>query len=154
MQRLLLLTFKYIMRTLFKEQYQQSALQYSPGPNMGLIGLLRLMLRGDTHTTINPKQLLKKTEKHGSFIIVDIRSKKAFDEGHILNAVNIPLKNLVLADDFPFAKDVEIIVICYLGVTSREAISILAEQGYTNLTNMIGGMGAWEYGKVQTYATR
>lgn len=149
----LLKVFKCIMKALFKEQYQKSALEYSPGPHMSLFALLRLIWKGETHTTINSKQLKNRIDNNGAFTIVDIRSKKSFDEGHILNAVNIPLKQLVMTDDFPFSKDTELIVVCYLGVTSREAINILAAQGYRKVTHMVGGMGTWDYGKEQAHAT-
>lgn len=153
-QKLFIRIFRFVMNTLFKERSQKSAIQYSSGPGMSTIKLLGLTWKRNTHKHINPKQLQQKINRENGFVLLDIRARKAFDEGHIANAVNIPLRKLLRAEDFPFSKGAEIIVICYLGITSREAITILAEQGYKNLTNMDGGMGAWDYEKEQTVRAR
>lgn len=137
------------MRVLFKEHYTQSAVQYSPGPDLSLFKMIKLIWNKGKYRSINPNQLHKIIMMHRSPTIIDIRSEQAFEQGHIRNAVNIPFKNIILSDSLPFSKKSEIIVTCYLGITSREAIALLSAQGYSNLTNLNGGMGAWNYEREQ-----
>ena len=150
-QILLIRLFKFVMSTLFKERFKKSAMQYSSGFDISAIKLLNLIWGENTHKHIKPHQLQQKISRENDLTILDIRTKKAFDDGHIENAVNISLRKLLLSDgNLPFSKDTKIIVICYLGMSSREAILLLAEQGYKNLINLDGGMGAWGYEKTIT----
>lgn len=148
--RLLISLFKFVMITLFNKRFQRSSMQFSPGPALPLKQLLKLVWKDNTHLSIKPKQVQQRITEDSDFILLDIRSKKSFKEGHITNAVNIPLRKLFRMEELPFPKNAEIIVICYLGVTSKEAITVLAEHGHTNLINMAGGMGAWEYEQERT----
>ncbi|MDK2917516.1 MAG: hypothetical protein PWQ37_249 [Candidatus Petromonas sp.] len=88
-------------------------------------------------------------EKHMSegAILVDIRNEDAYKEGHIKGALNIPMKSL------PFRmseldKNKDILVICYVGGSSRVASKILSKAGF-NVKNVNGGMKAWK-GEVVT----
>ena len=79
--------------------------------------------------------------------LVDIRNNSAYSAGHIEGAVNIPIKSL------PFKmkeldKDKPVVVICYVGGSSKMASKLLSKSGYT-VKNVIGGMQAWN-GKVVT----
>lgn len=149
MQTGLIHALKVILRIFSKEQYVQSGVQYSPGPVLSLVKIVRLIWNRGRYRSISPNQLHKIMRMHHSLTILDIRSRQAFEQGHIRNAVNIPLKNIIMAESLPFSKTTEIIVTCYLGVTSREVISLLSAQGYRNLINLNGGMGAWKYEREQ-----
>jgi len=150
-QILLIRIFKFVMSTLFKERFQKSAMKYSSGFDITIIKLLNLMWRKNTYKHIKPHKLQQMISTENNLTILDIRTKKAFDDGHIENAVNISMRKLFLsAENLPFSKNTKIVVICYLGVSSREAILLLAEQGYKNLINLDGGMGAWDYEKTIT----
>ncbi|MCP3932378.1 MAG: rhodanese-like domain-containing protein [Bacteroidetes bacterium] len=142
--------FKLLMNTLFNERFRRSSLQFSPGSDLGLRQLLGLIWKRNTHNRLNPKQLNRKIKKGDDFVLLDIRSKKSFAAGHISNAVNIPLRRFFKIERFPFSRDTEIILICYLGIMSKEALSILADHGYKKLTNIDGGMGAWAYEQERT----
>jgi len=63
-------------------------------------------------------------------MIIDVRSKKEYDNGHIDNAVNIPLDYLdKMYGRIP--KDKEIIVYCRSGSRSMVAAHLLRGQGWT-----------------------
>jgi len=89
----------------------------------------------------------------GDLIVLDIRAIKAFVEGHIENAINIPFSELLKDEEVPLCRDAEIVIVCYFGISSMVVIDILAERGWRNLINMYGGMGAWHYGTIQTNKT-
>jgi len=132
---------------LFKKRAQQSAVQYSTSPGMSMIKLMRLAWKGQKHKHIKPKQIKQRIDQGNSFVFLDVRTKKSFDQGHVRNAVNLPFEELHKVKDLAFSKDTEIVIACYFGIKSRATIAILAERGYKNLTNMDGGLGAWDYEK-------
>ena len=63
-------------------------------------------------------------------VIVDVRSRKEFEKGHIEGSVNIPIDLLdKMYDRLP--RDKEIIVYCRSGSRSMVAAHLLKEQGWT-----------------------
>lgn len=72
--------------------------------------------------------------------IVDVRTKEEFVEGHIKNAINIPLDEIESID---ISKDTLIIVYCRSGSRSYNAALILKELGYT--VKDMGGLNNWNY---------
>ena len=73
-------------------------------------------------------------------IILDVRTNLEFDNGHIPNAINIPLDDI---SGIAFPKDSTIIVYCQSGMRSLEAVKTLADMGYTSLYNLDGGLLNW-----------
>lgn len=54
-------------------------------------------------------------------------------------------KNMPLGSDFSkLPNDKEIVVICQSGMRSKQACGKLKKLGYTNITNVRGGMSAYE----------
>lgn len=71
-------------------------------------------------------------------IILDVRTKKEFDDGHIKGAVNIPLSSLRTIE-FPFDTGRTIITCCSHGLRSIKAVEILQARGFKHAHNG----GAW-----------
>ena len=70
--------------------------------------------------------------------ILDVRTVKEYSQGHIENAVNIPLDELrEYLDEIP--KDRRIIIHCAIGMRAYFAYRILAQSGFDNLYNLSGG---------------
>jgi len=86
-----------------------------------------------------------KREMDNGAILVDIRNKEYFDSGHIQGAINIPIGSLAF-NTGKLDKSKTILVICYVGGSSKMAASILRKAGF-NSKNVLGGMEAWK-GKV------
>jgi hydroxyacylglutathione hydrolase len=78
--------------------------------------------------------------------VLDVRRKTEFAEGHIAGATNIAHTRLLsrLAE---VPKDRPILVNCRSGARSARACSLLQRHGY-HVTNLAGGMLAWEMAKV------
>jgi len=76
--------------------------------------------------------------------IVDVREQHEWDAGHIPGAELIPLGTIadVAAERLP-KKDERIVVHCAAGVRSAVAAYQLQQLGYTKVTSMAGGFGAW-----------
>ena len=77
-------------------------------------------------------------------VIVDVRTDKEYDEGHVTNSLHIPYG--VLADrlaDLQKYKERPIILACRSGARSGQAVSILTKQGFEKVYNLAGGVLAW-----------
>lgn len=74
-----------------------------------------------------------------SQIFIDVREADEFAHGHVKDALNVPLSELMnnrtLKQDIP--KDSEIIVYCRSGSRSTLAMQLLNKMGYTNVKNGI-----------------
>ena len=81
---------------------------------------------------------------HGSAVMVDIREKKDFDAGHITNAINIPMSRLKeRASELDKYKDNPIIIVCNMGQTATEAVTLLQKAGFEKVNRLKGGITEW-----------
>jgi rhodanese-related sulfurtransferase len=78
-------------------------------------------------------------------VVVDIRDKKDFETGHIVDAIHIPLSNLKQrAVELKKHKTTPVIVVCKLGQHAGEAAKILTEEGHVEVVKLSGGMSEWK----------
>ncbi len=76
--------------------------------------------------------------------IVDVREAGEFTEGHLPNALNIPLAKVTeRIGELEKFKDKPIIFCCASGMRSGKASAELKKQGFTKLYNLAGGVDAW-----------
>lgn len=78
-------------------------------------------------------------------LILDVRNEDEFAEGHLKNAIQIPVKELKenLSDIEKF-KDELVLVYSRSGKRSAEAVDILKENGFKNLVHMKDGISKWD----------
>ena len=82
---------------------------------------------------------------HEDAIILDVRSMAEFKDGHIVNAVNIPLNGLGSnLKQIEKHRDKPIVTVCRSGSRSGAAGKILRKHGFENVKNLRGGMLGWE----------
>jgi len=78
-------------------------------------------------------------------IVVDLRSKEAYDSGHIVNAKNIPFDELeanqARIESF---KNKPVVAVCDAGNTSNKAVASLRDAGFVSAYGLKGGMNAWK----------
>lgn len=75
-------------------------------------------------------------------VVVDVRKPAEFADGHLKNAVNIPLNDMTdPASMVNLEEDQNIYVHCAAGYRSVIASSMLKRQGIHNLRNIVGGWG-------------
>lgn len=109
---------------------------------LGFISFLSLSIYAASIEEVNQNTLLN-MEK-GTHIIVDVRTKQEYQEGHVPNAINIPLQKLQ-ADFKPavLSKDKTLVLYCRSGYRAGKAAKILQDNGYTNLVHLDGDMLGW-----------
>ena len=70
-------------------------------------------------------------------MLIDVRSKQEYKEGHLDGSINIPLFD-IKRDIINYVKDKKkvIVVYCDAGIRSLNAQKVLNAQGYTNVYNL------------------
>jgi rhodanese-related sulfurtransferase len=97
--------------------------------------------------TIEPPMLCQYIAGHPNVVLLDVRTKEEFEGkadpnyGTLKNAINVPVQELEknISTLAPY-KDKEIIVYCSHSHRSPHACYILTQNGFSNVTNMAGGM--------------
>lgn len=102
-----------------------------------IIGLFLFLLTGcateeGSITDINCNKM-KELMKDSKTVLLDVRSKEEYDEGHLDKAENRPLTQI---DELDIDKKTPIIVYCKSGVRSGEAAKMLLEMGYIHIYNL------------------
>jgi glyoxylase-like metal-dependent hydrolase (beta-lactamase superfamily II)/rhodanese-related sulfurtransferase len=83
--------------------------------------------------------------------VLDVRRPGEWQAGHIAEAAHLPLNTLTeRAAELP--KDLPVAVICAGGFRSSIGTSILERQGFTRVTNVVGGMAAWKTANLEVAA--
>ncbi len=77
----------------------------------------------------NINEILKKEET----VVVDVRDAWEYDEGHVKNAVNIPLTEIPARIDEFKKLNSPVILYCRSGNRSGAAVNILQQAGITNV---------------------
>lgn len=74
-------------------------------------------------------------------ILLDVRSKQEYNEGHLQGAINIPEFELAnrVRKEIP-KKNQMIIIYCQYGGRSRNSYIMMKRMGYTNIYNLYGGL--------------
>ncbi len=98
-------------------------------------GLVGLNIIHSCFKQIHVHEVRDLVEKGGYFI--DVRDKEEYDQGHLINAVNIPLGELRdRVDEIP--RDQPVYLHCRTGQRSYNAVTALQHLGYTNVVNVSG----------------
>jgi len=97
--------------------------------------------------TIEPSLLCQYLADHPNVVLLDVRTKEEFEGkadpnyGTLKNAINVPVQELQKdISTLATYKDKEIIVYCSHSHRSPQACYILTQNGFSNVTNMAGGM--------------
>ena len=97
--------------------------------------------------TIQPAAICIYIKNNSGVILLDVRTKEEFEGeaepnfGTLKNAINIPIQELAQRlNSISTLKNKEIIVYCSHSHRSPQASYLLIQNGFTNVTNMAGGM--------------
>lgn len=77
-------------------------------------------------------------------VVLDLRSKEAFDRGHIVNAKNVPQDEFDSRGEAALGpKTKPVVAVCDSGLTSRKIVTAMRQSGFEAAFNLKGGMNAW-----------
>lgn len=101
-------------------------------------------------TEIRPMEAEGKL-KSGEAVIVDVREKDEWDEGHIPGAIHMSRGTIEL-DIEEKVPDTNALIICHCGGGGRSALAAesLQKIGYKNVRSMAGGFKAWKAADLPT----
>jgi len=89
------------------------------------------------------QELKKRLDRGDDLVVLDVREKGKWDEGHIKGARHIYAGHLEQhLDEIP--ADRPIVIVCNTGNHASLAASILRREGYREVYNLLGGMTAWQ----------
>jgi rhodanese-related sulfurtransferase len=77
-------------------------------------------------------------------VVLDVRTPEEYQEGHIPNAILIPLQELENKLNELDKKD-HYLVVCRSGNRSAQASEVLTSNSFANIYNMTGGMNNWAF---------
>ena len=87
------------------------------------------------------KEIEFKDIDYSKYIIIDIRGKREYKEGHLSGSINIPLFELKRnISKYVLNKEELILVYCQSGIRSKKAACTLKGLGYINVYNLKGGL--------------
>jgi rhodanese-related sulfurtransferase len=90
---------------------------------------------------ITVQELKDKIDNGEDFQLVDVREDFEYETSNIGGQL-IPLAGILVEVD-KISKDKPVVVMCRSGKRSAAAIAQLEQLGYTNLSNLQGGILAW-----------
>jgi rhodanese-related sulfurtransferase len=91
---------------------------------------------------LSQQELLK--GQNENVFLLDVRTKREYDSGHIAGATLIPHKQVAMRlDELAKYRDRRIVVYCEVGARARKVLNILNEAGFENLGLLEGDMRAW-----------
>lgn len=113
-----------------------------------IILIMILFLTGcsnNSYKTITAEEAYNIIKNDSETLVVDVREKIEFDNGHIKNAILLPLDTILedIKTKIP-NKDATIILYCNSGRRDVEAAKKLVNAGYKNVYTF-GGINNWTY---------
>lgn len=100
-----------------------------------------------TMEQIPVEELRHRIEEKSVDTVVDVRRPAEWDGGHIEGAVHMPLNHLG-ESALSLNRDARIAVVCAGGYRSSIASSVLEQLSFRNISNVVGGMTAWNNAKL------
>ena len=92
---------------------------------------------------VNPAELTQLVN-HKNAVLIDTRTESEFANGHIVNAINMPLSDLTSGKkSIDHLKDKTVIAYCVSGMSSKSACKHLTKSGIENVFNLSGGINGW-----------
>ena len=97
------------------------------------------------YMTISPQEAKEMMDAETDYIILDVRTKAEFDQGHIPGAMLLPNENIgkEKPEELPELEKL-LFIYCRSGSRSKQAAQKLAALGYQNMYEF-GGIISWPY---------
>ena len=93
---------------------------------------------------IEVAELAERVGEPDAPVVIDVRERSEWDEGHIPGAVHVPRGFLESRIGGVARPDQEVVLACASGMRSLLAGRTLAEMGYANVQSLAGGFTRWK----------
>jgi hydroxyacylglutathione hydrolase len=102
-----------------------------------------------TTEQISVEELRHRIDEKSVDTIIDVRRPLEWNGGHIDEAIHMPLNHLA-ESALSLNRDSKLAVVCAGGYRSSIACSVLEQLGFRNISNVVGGMTAWNNAQAAT----
>jgi hydroxyacylglutathione hydrolase len=96
---------------------------------------------------ISVEELRNRVDEKSVQTVIDVRRPPEWNNGHVGGAVHMPLNHLT-ESAAPLDRDAKLAVMCAGGYRSSIACSMLEQLGFQNISNVVGGITAWNNAKL------
>lgn len=111
------------------------------------IGRKLLMRSNPNVKNVSADEAHKLIAENTAIVIMDVRTKKEYDSGHIFGAILIPVNELSgRVNEFTACHNKPILVYCASGGRSPGAVRILLRNNFAEIYHMHSGISSWKYG--------
>ena len=98
------------------------------------------------YKNVSAEEANKLISDNKDFIILDVRTKEEFDNGHIPGAKLVPVQVLhTKLNELSEYKDKPILVYCASGGRSPKAVETLSDNDFQNIYHLRRGISSWRY---------
>lgn len=95
---------------------------------------------------VSGEEAYKLINDNKELLILDVRTKGEYEDGHISGAKLVPVNVLSMKiDEFDEYKDKPVLVYCASGGRSPGAVDILVNNNFTNVYHLNRGIYSWRY---------
>jgi rhodanese-related sulfurtransferase len=91
---------------------------------------------------ISVEELKVRRDRGDAPVVIDVREDWELQLARIPDVVHVPM-NQVPGRLSELSRDQETVVMCHAGGRSLRVAQFLAAQGFTNVSNLTGGIAAW-----------
>jgi rhodanese-related sulfurtransferase len=91
---------------------------------------------------VTVEELKARRDRGEKPLVIDVREDWELQLARIPDVVHVPM-NQIPARLGEFDREAETIVMCHAGGRSLRVAQYLANQGFTNVVNLAGGIAAW-----------
>jgi len=101
--------------------------------------------QSDAQNKLNPDDFQAALQRDKNAQLIDVRTADEFKSGHLEGAVNINFHDKDFAEQLAILdKNEPVMVYCAVGGRSGKAAATLWQLGFTNVTDLAGGINAWK----------
>lgn len=93
---------------------------------------------------ISAGEFKAKIEADANTVVLDVRMKEELEGGFIKNSINLNIMSSSFVEEIKkLDKSKTYLIYCRSGNRSAKACGFMANEGFKDLYNLIGGYGAW-----------
>ena len=105
--------------------------------------------RADDVPLVKPQELISAMKTDPKLLVLDVRTPKEYDSGHVPGAINVPYDELPARISEVRDRDPDrVVVYCERGGRAAKAEKTLKAAGVTNVQHLEGDMQGWRRDKL------
>ena len=99
---------------------------------------------------INAEEAYNLIKENRDVVILDVRSKEEYDNGHIPGAKLVPVQVLsTKLTELSEYKDKPVLVYCASGGRSPRAVDSLVNNDFKDIYHLVRGLSSWRYNEIR-----